>query len=137
MWLWINLHNNVFCGRSLIIIFIFNLFIVFIFFINTDVLSFAWTSRTCIFDLTMLNSMTIVKSQNTLHYYTMLPLYQLDFTPLWNSYRVGVLFPFKTNNSARFLYRIAFTTQTFWKWYKIYPIGFKMAWNTPKCNGNS
>ena len=60
----------------------------------------------------------------------MFPLYQLGFTPLWNSYRIGLLLPFKTNNSARFLYRIAFTTQRFWKWYKIYRIGFTAAWNT-------
>ena len=39
--------------------------------------------------------------------YTMFPLYRLGFTPLWNSYRIGLLFSFKTNNSARFLYRIS------------------------------
>ena len=50
---------------------------------------------------------------------TMFPLYGLGFAPLWNSYRIDLLFPFKTNNLARFLYRIAFTTQRFWKWYKI------------------
>ena len=54
----------------------------------------------------------------------MFPLYRLGFTLLWNSYRVGLLFPFKSNNWALFSYRIAFTTQSFWKWYKIYWIGF-------------
>ena len=58
----------------------------------------------------------------------MFPLYRLGFTPLWNSYRIGLLFPFKTNNSAQFLYQIAFTTQHFWKWYKICQIGFTTAW---------
>ena len=52
--------------------------------------------------------------------YTMFPLYQLGFTLLWNSYRIGFLFPFKTNNSTRFLHRLAFTTQRFWKWHKIF-----------------
>ena len=37
-------------------------------------------------------------------------LYWLGFTLLWYSYRIGLLSPFKTNNSTRFLYRIAFTT---------------------------
>ena len=62
----------------------------------------------------------------------MFPLYQLGFTPLWNSYGIGLLFPFKTNNSARLLYRIAFTTQPFWKWYKIYRIGFTTSWKHAK-----
>ena len=55
-------------------------------------------------------------------------IYWLGFTPLWNSYRIGHLFPFKTNNLAQFLYRIAFTTQHFWKWYKFYRVGFTMSW---------
>ena len=68
---------------------------------------------------------------------TMFPLYRLGFTPLWNSYRIGLLFPFKTNNVARFLYRITFTTPRFWKWYKIYRIGFTAAWKHAEYNGNS
>lgn len=44
-------------------------------------------------------------------------------------HRIGILFPFKTNNSERFLYRIGFKTPPFWKWYKSYGIGFKTAWN--------
>ena len=59
-------------------------------------------------------------------------LYRLGFTSLWNSYPIDLLFPFKTNNSARFLYWIAFTTQRFWKWNKIYRIGFTMAWKQAK-----
>ena len=51
---------------------------------------------------------------------TMFPLHRLGFTTLWNSYRISLLFPFKTNNLAQFLYRIAFTTRRFWKWHKIY-----------------
>ena len=62
---------------------------------------------------------------------------EITFTPFWNSYRIGLLFPFKTNNSARFLYRIAFTTQRFWKWYKIYRIGLQRHENMPKYNGSS
>ena len=74
---------------------------------------------------------------NGLQSNTMFPLYGLGFAPLWNSYRIDLLFPFKTNNSARFLYRIAFTTQRFWKWYKIYRIGFTAAWKHAEYNGNS
>ena len=46
---------------------------------------------------------------------TMFPLHLLGFTPLWSPYWVGLLFPLKANNSARFLRRITFTTQRFWK----------------------
>ena len=59
---------------------------------------------------------------------TMFPLYRLGFTPLWNSYWIGLLFQLKTNNSARFPVRTAIITQRFWKWYKIYRIGFTTAW---------
>ena len=72
------------------------------------------------------------KEKNTGTSIIMFPLYRLGFTPLWNSYRIGLLFPFKTNNSARFLYRIAFTTQRFWKWYKIYRIVFTTAQKYPE-----
>ena len=52
----------------------------------------------------------------------MFPLYQLGFTLLWNSYRIGALFPIKMNNSAAFLCWIAFTLQRFSRRYKIYRI---------------
>ena len=44
-------------------------------------------------------------------------MFLIGFMPFWNSYRIGVLFPFETNNSARFdatllkvIYQIGFKT---------------------------
>ena len=69
---------------------------------------------------------------------TMFPLYRLGFTLLWNSCRIGLLLPFKTNNSARFLYRIAFKKQhllDLFNWIGFVSLfnlgfGFDLAWFT-------
>ena len=60
---------------------------------------------------------------------TMFPLYRLGLTPLWISNRLGLLFPFKTNNLAQFLYWIAFTKQRFWKCN-----GFSITFKQPSQN---
>ena len=57
-----------------------------------------------------------LKSKITIDYTnTMLPLHRLSFTPPCFSLRIGLVFPSKTNNSARFSNGIGFTTEHFWK----------------------
>ena len=67
-------------------------------------------------------------------FWYLLPCFQcrLGSMLLWNSYRIDLLFPFKMNNSALISYLMAFTTQCFWNWYKIYQIGFTRSWKHAK-----
>ena len=55
---------------------------------------------------------------------TMFPLYRLAFHNVVFSYRIGLLFPLTTNNSAWFSQQLDFTTQRFQKLYKTYRIAF-------------